>query len=104
VACGNGKYPKVCACFELIEKAFKGMATDADCEKYAMDNQCTVDNVATTGNICGSLDCTLPACKCTTPGCEEENNRGKTCAADQHWGDSAGCQKWVAKCPCGNGK
>src|SRR5689334_232137 len=30
VACQNGKYPKVCACFELINKAYAGMATDAD--------------------------------------------------------------------------
>jgi hypothetical protein len=92
--------PEVCGCFALIDKAFAGMATDEDCAKYAVDNSCTVDNATTTGNICGSLDCSTPACKCTTPGCEDEGSRGKTCAADQHWGDASGCQKWVAKCPC----
>ncbi|HXU81916.1 MAG TPA: hypothetical protein VN914_11005 [Polyangia bacterium] len=100
VACQNGKYPKVCACFDLIEKAKAGMATDADCEKYAMDNQCTVDNVATTGNVCGTLNCELPACKCTTPGCADEANKGKTCAATQGWGDSSLCQKFATMCPC----
>jgi hypothetical protein len=100
VACQNGKYPQVCACFDLVEKAFKGMATDADCEKFAMTNSCTVDDVATTGNTCGSLNCELPDCKCTTPGCEEESNRGKTCAADQHYGIASACNKWAAKCSC----
>jgi hypothetical protein len=28
---------------------------------------------------------------------------GKTCAADQSWGDASMCQKWVAKCPCNLG-
>lgn len=100
VACQNGKYPQVCACFDLVDKAFKGMATDADCEKFAVDNSCTVDDLATTGNTCGSLNCELPACKCTTPGCEDESNRGKTCAADQHYGIGSACDKWAAKCPC----
>jgi hypothetical protein len=95
----------VCACFDLVEKAFKGMATDADCEKFAVANNCTVDDVATTGNTCGSLNCELPECKCTTPGCEEEkymnvSNLGKTCAADQHYGISSACNKWAAKCSC----
>jgi hypothetical protein len=100
VACQNGKYPQVCACFDLVEKAFKGMATDADCEKFAVANACVVDDVATTGNTCGSLNCELPDCKCNTPGCEEESNRGKTCAADQHYGISSACNKWATKCSC----
>jgi hypothetical protein len=100
VACKNGMPKEVCGCFDLVDKAFMGMATDADCEKYAAANNCTVDNATTTGNICGSLNCDLPACKCTTPGCDGEAFKGKTCAADQHWGDATGCQKWAAKCPC----
>ncbi len=100
VACRNGAPAQICNCFDLIEKAYAGMATDADCEKYAAANNCTVDNVATTGNICGSLNCELPACKCATGDCAAESNRGKTCAADQSWGDSSACQKWAAKCPC----
>jgi hypothetical protein len=99
-ACGNGKYPQICACFDLIEKAFKGMATDEDCVKFAAANDCKVDNATTTGNICGSLNCELPDCKCNTPGCGDEANRGKTCSADQHYGDAAACQKWVSKCSC----
>ena len=92
VACQNGKYPKVCACFELINKAYKGMATDADCEKYAMENQCTIDNVATTGNLCGSLDCSNPACA-TKIGT-------RSCLDAQGWGDSSGCKPYYDKCPC----
>jgi hypothetical protein len=96
----TGMPKEVCGCFDLIGKAYAGMATDADCEKYAMDNKCTVDNAATTGNICGTLNCELPACKCNGPNCADESNRGKTCVADQSWGDASMCQKWVGKCPC----
>jgi hypothetical protein len=105
-ACNTGTHtPKaVCDCFELVDKAYLGMATDAECEAFAAANKCTVDNVATTGNICGSLDCESAACKCTGADCGDEKNKGKTCAADQHWGDSSACQKWATKCPCSNGK
>lgn len=92
VACQNGKYPKVCACFELINKAYKGMATDADCEKYAMENDCTVDNVATTGNLCGSLDCSNPACSARIG--------SRSCLDAQGWGDSSQCKAYYDKCPC----
>ena len=79
-------------CFDLVALAYKGMATDADCAQHAIDNDCTVDNVATTGNVCGSLDCTNPACNGTFS--------GKNCLAAQQWGDSAICKNFYAKCPC----
>jgi len=92
VACNNGANPKVCACFDLVNKAYAGMATDADCEKYFNENQCVVDNAATTGNTCGSLDCTNAAC----------NGKfgGKTCEEAKGWGDSSICNSFYAKCPC----
>jgi hypothetical protein len=92
VACQNGKYPKVCACFELVAKAYKGMATDADCEKYAMDNDCTVDNVSTTGNVCGSLACNPMTCGGTSG--------GRNCESAKQWGDSSICNFFYSKCPC----
>jgi hypothetical protein len=79
-------------CFDLVNAAYKGMATDADCEKHAIDNDCTVDNVATTGNVCGSLDCTNPACAGKVS--------NKTCDEAKGWGDSSICKTFYAKCPC----
>ena len=86
------KNTKAQPCFDLVAKAYKGMATDADCAQHAIDNDCTVDNVATTGNVCGSLDCTNPACTGTFS--------GKNCEAAKQWGDSAICKNFYAKCPC----
>ena len=93
VACNNGANPKVCACFDLVNKAYAGMATDADCEKYFNENQCVVDNASTTGNTCGSLDCTNAACMGNKFG-------GKTCEEAKGWGDSSICNSFYAKCPC----
>jgi hypothetical protein len=79
-------------CFDLVEKAYKGMATDADCAKFAVDNKCTVDNVATTGNVCGSLDCNPTTCG--------GKSGGKTCEEAKQWGDSTICNAFYTKCPC----
>ena len=86
-------------CFDLVAKAYKGMATDADCEQHAKDNDCTVDNVATTGNICGSIDCTNPACSSGTH--KDGDGKTRTCVVNQGWGDSSFCKYWYTKCPCG---
>jgi hypothetical protein len=79
-------------CFDLVAKAYKGMATDADCAKHAIDNDCTVDNVTTTGNVCGSLDCNPTTCAGV--------RNGKTCDQARQWGDSSICAFFYAKCPC----
>jgi hypothetical protein len=84
--------PKAKVCFDLIAKAYKGMATDADCEKFAIDNKCTVDNVSTTGNVCGSLDCNPMTCGGTFS--------GRNCESAKQWGDSNICKNFYAKCPC----
>jgi hypothetical protein len=77
-------------CFDLIKKAYAGMATDEDCAKFAVDNKCTVDNVATTGNVCGSLNCYAPGCR----------DKAR-CLNRQQWGDSSMCAPFMATCgPC----
>jgi len=83
-------------CFDLVEKAYAGMATDADCVKFAADNDCTVDNAATTGNPCGSLTCDPATCG----GTHGTSNNSNTCAKAKQWGDSTICAYWYAKCPC----
>jgi hypothetical protein len=83
-------------CFDLVEKAYAGMATDADCVKFAADNDCTVDNASTTGNTCGSLTCDPATCG-GTHGTSANSN---TCAKAKQWGDSTICAYWYAKCPC----
>jgi hypothetical protein len=79
-------------CFALVEMAYKGMATDADCAKFAVDNKCTVDNASTTGNVCGSLDCNPTTCG--------GKSGGKTCEEAKGWGDASICMAFYAKCPC----
>jgi hypothetical protein len=86
------KNTKAQPCFDLVTKAYMGMATDADCEKHAIDNDCTVDNASTTGNVCGSLDCTVAACNVKFG--------GKSCEEAKGWGDSSICKSFYAKCPC----
>jgi hypothetical protein len=76
-------------CFDLVDKAYKGMATDADCAKFATDHMCTVDNATTTGNVCGTLNCYAPGCK----------DKAR-CLDRQQWGDSSMCAQFVATCPC----
>jgi hypothetical protein len=73
-------------CFDLIKKAKAGMATDAECAKFAVDNKCKVDNG---GNVCGSLNCTVAGC-----------NKAE-CDKWQQWGDASKCRPLMAKCsPC----
>jgi hypothetical protein len=73
-------------CFDLIAKAKAGMATDADCAKFAVDNKCTVDKG---GNVCGTLNCTVAGCP-----------KGP-CDKAQQYGDAAACRPLLAKCgPC----
>ena len=73
-------------CFDLVMKAKAGMAKDADCAKFAVDNKCTVDKG---GNVCGSLNCTVA-------GCDKA-----ACDKWQQWGDAAMCRPLMAKCgPC----
>jgi hypothetical protein len=79
-------------CFDLVAKAYKGMATDADCAQHAIDNDCTVDGATTTGNLCGSLDCNPMTCGGTFS--------GRTCESAKQWGDSSICKNFYAKCPC----
>jgi hypothetical protein len=74
------------ACFALVEKAYAGMADDAACEKFAIDNKCKVDDG---GNVCGSLNCDAPGCMNKT-----------RCADRKGWGDSSQCQPFLATCPC----
>jgi hypothetical protein len=76
-------------CFDLVERAYKGMASDADCAKFAADHMCTVDNATSTGNLCGSLDCYAPGCK----------DKAR-CLDRQQWGDSSMCAQFLATCPC----
>lgn len=77
-------------CFDLIKKAYAGMATDADCEKFAIDNKCPVDNPNGTGNVCGSLNC-------YAPGCSDKER----CLNRQQWGASNMCAPFMATCgPC----
>ena len=76
-------------CFALVKKAYAGMATDADCEKFAVDHKCTVDNVATTGNVCGSPNCNAPGCR----------DKAR-CLNRQQWGDSSMCRMFMDTCPC----
>jgi hypothetical protein len=78
------------ACFALIKKAYAGMATDADCAKFAVDNKCKVDNLGKGGNVCGSLNCYVPGC----------TNKAR-CLDRQQWGDSSMCKPFQATCgPC----
>jgi hypothetical protein len=92
-ACENcppgGAPPKnklAAVCFDLVKKARAGMAKDADCAKFAVDNKCTVDKG---GNVCGSLNCTVA-------GCDKA-----ACDKWQQWGDAAMCRPLMAKCgPC----
>jgi hypothetical protein len=73
-------------CFDLIAKAKAGKASDADCAKFAVDNKCTVDKG---GNVCGTLNCTVPGCP-----------KGP-CDKAQQYGDAAACKPLLAKCgPC----
>jgi hypothetical protein len=73
-------------CFDLIAKAKAGMASDADCAKFAVDNKCTVDKG---GNVCGTLNCTVAGCP-----------KGQ-CDKVQQYGDAAACRPLLAKCgPC----
>lgn len=80
------------ACFDLIDKATAGKATDADCAKFAVDNNCKVDNG---GNVCGSLDCNPTTC-----GGTHAPAAHNTCAAAKDWGDTSICAYWYTKCPC----
>jgi hypothetical protein len=75
-------------CFALVEKANAGMASDADCAQFAVDHKCTVDNAATTGNVCGSLNC--GATGCNKAMCDRVYGNG----------DSAACMRLLATCPC----
>jgi hypothetical protein len=88
--------PKAQPCFDLVEAAKAGKATDADCAKHAKDNDCTVDNVATTGNLCGSLTCDPATCS----GMHGTDKNSNTCEKAKGWGDSTACAFWYAKCPC----
>jgi hypothetical protein len=76
-------------CFDLVAKAYKGEATDQECADFAVKNDCTVDNVTTTGNVCGSLNCYAPGCK----------DKAR-CLNRQQWGDSSMCTQFMATCPC----
>jgi hypothetical protein len=93
INCGNGKNPPAnkdaVDCFDLIKKAYAGMATDADCVKFATDHVCKPDDATTTGNVCGGLDCQAPGCK----------DRVK-CEFVKQDGESDKCQPYVATCPC----
>ncbi len=83
---GGPNTPLANACFALVEKAYAGMADDAACEKFAIDNKCKVDSG---GNVCGSLNC-------DTPGCV---NKAR-CEDRKGWGDTSQCQPFLATCPC----
>jgi hypothetical protein len=83
------KNPKAQPCFDLVEKAYKGMASDADCVAFAVENKCFVDNAKTTGNVCGSLNCYAPGC----------SNKAR-CLDRQQWGDSSMCAPFMATCAC----
>jgi hypothetical protein len=72
-------------CFDLVEKAVAGMATDGDCVKFFADNKCFVDQG---GNACGSLNCT--AAGCNTNMCNTVSGNG----------DSTACQRLLNTCPC----
>ena len=82
-------------CFDLIESNKAGKATDDDCAKFALANKCTVDNAATTGNICGSLNCGVGQGPPVKAGCDKVG-----CTKWQQWGDATKCQPYLAKCPC----
>jgi hypothetical protein len=100
--CGTNKgkpfpaNPKAKPCFDLVDAAKAGMATDADCAKHAKDNDCTIDNLATTGNLCGSLTCDPATCS----GTHGTDKNADTCEKAKGWGDSSQCAFWYAKCPC----
>jgi hypothetical protein len=74
------------ACFDLVAKAYAGMADDAACAKFAVDNKCKVDSG---GNVCGSLDCSAPGCM-DKARCEDRKG----------WGDTNQCKAFLATCPC----
>jgi hypothetical protein len=94
INCGSGKNPPAntdaVACFELIKKAYAGMATDIDCVKFAAAHGCKPDDATTTGNVCGGLDCQAPGCKDPAK-----------CEFVKQDGESDKCQPYVATCPCG---
>jgi hypothetical protein len=92
------KNKQAAACFDLVGKAYMGMATDADCVAFAKANDCTVDNASTTGNICGSVDCTNTACATGTH--KDSDGKTRNCVDNQGWGDSGMCMYWFGKCPC----
>jgi hypothetical protein len=83
---GGPGTPLANACFALVEKAYAGMADDAACEKFAVDNKCKVDSG---GNVCGSLDCSVPGCMNPT-----------RCADRKGWGDTTMCKPFLATCAC----
>ena len=88
------KNPKADPCFALVIKAKAGKATDADCAAHALANDCTVDDVTTTGNVCGSLACNPTTCGGTF------GAKKRSCLEAQQWGASDECMHWYAKCPC----
>ena len=72
--------------------AFMGLASDADCAKFAVDKKCTVDKG---GNVCVTVDCD------GTPGCENKNQTDKTaCDYVSRYGDPAPCMKFLPRCAC----
>jgi hypothetical protein len=93
INCGSGKNPPAnqdaVACFELVKKAYAGMATDADCVKFATEHVCKPDDFATTGNVCGGLDCQAAGCKDPVK-----------CEVVKQDGESDKCQPYLATCPC----
>jgi hypothetical protein len=93
INCGSGKNPPAntdaVACFELIKKAYAGMATDADCVQFAKDHVCKPDDATTTGNVCGGLNCQAAGCKDPVK-----------CEFVKQDGESDKCMPYVASCPC----
>jgi hypothetical protein len=72
-------------CFALVDRARAGLATDADCVKFAADKMCKVDQG---GNACGSLNCGAPGCN------------ARACDTAYNNGDSTACRRLLATCPC----
>jgi hypothetical protein len=93
INCGSGKNPPAntdaVACFELIKKAYAGVATDQDCVDFATAHKCKPDDATTTGNVCGGLNCQVPGCKDPA-----------MCEFVKQDGESDKCQPYVATCPC----
>jgi hypothetical protein len=73
-------------CFDLVDRAYRHLATDADCAAFARDNGCKP--VA----YCGSLDCSNPACAGRVS--------GMSCQLAMSWGEANICQSFYAQCPC----